>query len=142
MSYSVSNCDTSVLALHNQGLGDEEIAESLGLELDAVKICLAGISKSRRKAEREDKEDVSRDDLDIYFAAYKDIALNSDNQFLREKALRYLIDEGKGRNQTKNALGKIGGNGINILVLNNSLKSLRENNVAMPTIEVYDSANG
>lgn len=139
MSYNESCADSSVLALHNQGLNDEEIAESLDLELDSVKICLASLSKTRRKAEREEKkEDITSDELDSFFKAYKDIALNSENEYLREKALRYLIAEAKGYNQTKNTLGKMGAGGINILVLNNSLKSLKD--IQLPSIDVYDHA--
>lgn len=136
MSPCTSNCDESVLSLHNQGLTDDEIAETLSLSLESVKICLAGVSKDRRKAEREGHEDITDEELVRLFDAYKDLAFNSADEYMREKAIKWLICEKKGYNKTKNTIEKYGGNGINILVLNNSLKSLRD--CSMPEISIVN----
>ena len=129
--------ESSLLALRNQGLSAEEIAESLSLEVGAVKHCLLENSPEyRRRNNKQKRENITDEEEEQLFAAYKDLAMNSENEHIREKALRWLISEKKGYNDPKRNIVPLNG-GINFLVLNESLKTLNTKRLgALPTIDI------
>lgn len=133
-----SALDASILSLHNEGCSESEISEALGLEETAVKYSLLRSSVDYRKENNKiRKEHISDDDLSEFFESYKDLARNTEDEYLKEKTLRWLISEKKGYNDTKKNILPLNG-GINLFVLNNSLKELKSRGTQgqLPTIDV------
>jgi hypothetical protein len=102
-----TNLVSSIKQAYSEGLSAEEIAEGYELELALVKTVLAGDHNYRLKeaaaGNLEAYEVVRADEMDIFVQAYKNVVLDSDKTppSVRERGLRYLIDEGKGRNNNK-----------------------------------------
>lgn len=135
--------DTQILTLSKEGLSAEEIAEALSLDEGAVKFSLLENSPEFRRSNNkavEIKKDVTDDELDEFFTAYKDLVRNTDNPFIKEKGLRFLINEAKGRNDTQKNFLPLNG-GINILLFNESIKRIKEvrEKTKMPSIEISSS---
>lgn len=128
------------------GLSVADIAADLGLEPLAVKQSLIAHSTTYRKAARavakenggelpssalvampdgetREIEFISDEEFNQYTDAYKDLALTSENHVIKEKALRFLIDEKLGRNNPENkGLGK----DINVLAFNAAVMAAKE----------------
>lgn len=68
------------------------------------------------------------DDLQALLTEYKNLALSSEEDSIREKALRFLIEEASGRNERRIAKheAKETNNTFNILQINETLKKARE----------------
>lgn len=104
-----SNLVTSIKQAYGEGLSAEEIAEGYGLELALVKTVLAGDRNYRlneaSKGNLESYEVVRADEMDMIVAAYKQVIMDGEKTppSVRERGLRYLIDEGKGRNNKNSA---------------------------------------
>lgn len=85
---------TQVVAAYEQlGLTVEQIAEQMEMEVGQVKSLLYQLS-TRYKQELGG----SIDNTDELVKLYEDLARSSPCDAVREKALRFLIDEKKGRN--------------------------------------------
>lgn len=72
-----------ITALAREGLSAAEIAQSLGLEIAAVNVCLG---------------ELGEDDLPALRAGLKELAFSKSSPYVRFQALKYLHDEIKGRN--------------------------------------------
>lgn len=116
----------------DEGLGAADIAAALGLDEGLVRMVLAGEASSERvvRTTRGERavaaavpEIVSDSDYARVRAAYYDLMLNDPNTpaGVKERGLRWLMDEKKGRNETKNAPPGIN---VNILRLNDRLVEL------------------
>lgn len=103
-----SSVDIQIRTLYEQqSVPVEEIAGLLEIEPLAVKDSLLRHSQSYRDAQaRAEKEGTTSENLDLLSpgefdtikSAYKEMALNPEtNAFTRERMLRYLIDDKKGR---------------------------------------------
>lgn len=123
------------------GLTPSEIALQEDLEVEAVKSVLLQFSAKFRKegeqpsfqqqsnglVESVDPEpEITSDEYRAMWAAYKEIALYSEVDSVRERALRFALEEKKGRNKARvKALQDNAVKGNNILVLNQILKRVK-----------------
>lgn len=133
-----------VTAFEDCGLGAEEIAEQHGLELTAVRAvliqCSSKYRKQIKKAEKaatsetlapaQNNEDqkfelVADEEFDEIRQAYKDLAFTSENDAVREKSLRWLLNEKKGRNDMVKSIKEAPQLSVN--QFNFMLKEAREN---------------
>ncbi len=126
-----------VVAYDELGLSPDEIAIELNYELAAVKAILLANSKKYKKSvaasaarvsDSPHTDDISEEEFDQINAAYKNIALYSDNDTVREKALSKLRDEYRGRlpsqvNEQAKALQAVN---VNILELNETMKQAKQ----------------
>lgn len=123
-----------VVAYEELGMSPEEIASEYGYELSAIKAVLLAYSKKykmgsmdRLKEGVKSLEDITDDEFDQINRAYINLALYGENETVREKALRTLRDEKRGRLPTQipqqsAALKTIQ---VNILQLNESVKEAK-----------------
>lgn len=121
--------DTQVKMLYEQGVSPEEIAETLGMETAAVKATLLSVSNVyRRRVNGKDsavEEAVSPDEFSQIKEAYFSMALDGDTHpHVKEKMLRFLWNEHKGRNELVQKTPT--GPGINLVVLNNQIQQAKE----------------
>ena len=126
-----------IAAFEDCGLGPGEIADSLGWEISAVKSILSVHSRKYRQmikdSEGETGEgnpgplneesqssntDITQEEYEEFLQAYKSLALNAEVESVRERALRNLINERKGRNDilAPSKVGNLNINQINILI--------------------------
>lgn len=130
---SLGSLSSSILeAFETLGLSIEQIAAANELELVVVKSVLLQYSDKYRKeaGKKENEEDlVSSDEVKSYVAAYK-MLVHNDDDYLRERVLRNLINvglkvtDGLGENNPRKLLEELGGAG-NILALNNALQKAK-----------------
>lgn len=108
-------------------LSVEDIAAQEGLEVESVKAILAGHSSLYRERLRSDSatEDISNGEFEDIKSAMKQIALYGEQEGVRLKALRFLWDEKKGRNEIKKDEGARNLR-VNVLIFNQQLKKIRE----------------
>lgn len=124
--------NSRIIAMYeSEEMTPEEIAMDEDLEVEVVKAALLQGSTAYRRAMRgsedSDKEEpfMTGEEFRQIKAAYKNIALNEEvDAGVRERALRNLINEHKGRNDVAN-LVKNGGN-VNLIMLNESLLKARK----------------
>jgi len=118
-----------VINLDKQGLTTAEIAETLEIEEILVKSVL--MSQGRGKDEEEVEELVSKDEVKEFIEGYKSIARFAENENVRERALKALINMGRGitdglgENNVREIMKEAGAN-CNILQLNAVILSARE----------------
>lgn len=122
-----------IRSLYESGVTPELIAEDRGLDLLAVKAGLMQCSRQYRidigtdtvDADGKPKRqlDFTEDDLEMANQGIRKLALCAEDETLKFKALTYIRDDKKGRKEVVKALG---GSQINILQINNMLKSARE----------------
>ena len=127
----------------NNSATPEQIAESLELELSAVKATLLQYSSRFRdmlqiRPERsevlkeqalgfaKDEPAFSKDELQEVLGAYKQLAMYSEHDHVRERALRNIINEAKGRNDVRKERVVQNGGTINIVTLNNLIVEARK----------------
>lgn len=125
------NANQELVELYDQGLNLEQICSETGYELAAVKsVLLQSSSKYRRDARIEPESEseellITKDEDREIVNALKKIGLEDESApaFVKTRALIYLHDEFKGRNDKEK-----GSNGINvsILMLNNALREARK----------------
>ena len=150
----MTGTQTAIVSDYEQnGASPEQIAQDQDLDITAVKATLLQFSSKYRdtlqdkKSALVEKEDVTEDEYSEILAAYKNLALYSDNDFLRERALRNLINERKGRNdpKVKEQVVKSGGT-INVFTLNEYIVEARakalQNAIDVGAIEVKQISNG
>ncbi len=104
----------------------EEIAEQFGIELETVKIALLQSPKYRESIKQGEEEDVTQDEYKAILHEYKSLAFSTRDDGVKEKSLRFLINEKKGRNSTNAALLKGSGVVFNILQINASIAKTRQ----------------
>lgn len=111
------------------GLSAEDIAAGMGLDAALVRGVLAGASAEYRLEQAavgnlDPYEIVTDGDFKRIRDAYKDLALNDPNTppHVRERMLRWMLDEKKGRNRVKEIAPGIN---INILNLNKRLQEIQ-----------------
>jgi hypothetical protein len=124
----MSNDNTQVvMAYEKSRLSVEEIADSLGMELLAVKTILCLESSQYRK---DTKEDVTDDELNEMFSVVKDIACSTLTRVQQPgvalKAATFLINEKKGRNDPRNLLKSLTGSGISITLINQRVEGMKQ----------------
>lgn len=116
------NPTTIKTAYEELELTPEEIAEDQGLELGAVKACLKQNSpKFNRGVKSGTEEDISDEEYKQILGAYKQLALYSENDFVRERSLRQLINEKKGRLDKK----EITSLKVNVILVNQMIQQTR-----------------
>jgi len=101
-----------VFAYEELSLSPEEIAsqfEDYGLSVEDVQALLADFSAKYRetlslRSEAQTRGEGTKEDLEILLAEYRHLSRASDNDLVKERALKFLIQEHKGRNDlpTKN----------------------------------------
>jgi len=106
----------------------EEIAESRELDLSAVKAGLMQCSAKYRRAcgkeeEETDSLNFSREEQQRIKDALYDLALSTEDEHLRFKALVYCRDDAKGR---KDVVKDMKGANFNILMINERMKQVRQ----------------
>lgn len=115
-------------------MSPEEIAEAEGLDLETVKITLKHHSMKYRKDVKQGRtEDVSEDEYEQILTAYKELALYSDSDFVKERALRQLMNEKKGRNDPKSRGQHLR---INVLQVNNLIRQARGEKKELEVVDV------
>jgi len=104
----------------------EQIAVEVGLEEIAVKACLSSYSSlyNDQMSSEKEEEDISDEEFAQIKMAYKQLMFSEDDR-VKEKALRFLWDEKKGRNKQKDTLILNAGK-INILAFNDRLIKARQ----------------
>lgn len=128
---SLNALSSSILeAFETLGMSVEDIASSQGLEPVIVKSVLLQYSEKYKGEIKTKEEDlVSKDEVKGYVAAYKMLA-HSEDDYLRERVLRNLINvglkvtDGIGENNPRKLLQELGGAG-NILALNEALQKAK-----------------
>lgn len=140
---------TIVTAYEVCGLSPEEIAAQEDLEVESVKAVLLQFSMDYRKnttavavttikpSVEEDTEEpttvdpepeISPEEYKTMWDAYKQLALYSEVDAVRERALRFALEEKKGRNSARiRALAGASGN-KNVLLLNQVLRKVKQIN--------------
>ena len=124
----MSNDNTQVIAAYeNTKMSADEIADSLGMDLLAVKTILSMESAKYRK---DTKEDVTEEELDEMFGVVKDIARSGLTRVQQPgvalRAATFLINEKKGRNDPRNLLKGLVGSGITITMINDRLAGMKQ----------------
>ena len=111
-----------------EGLEASDISSALGLDESLVKLVLSSDTRAaKQRALDVDPERayevVTDSEFDTIKSAYHDLMLRDPNvpAGVKERGLRWLMDEKKGRNATKNAPPGIS---VNILRLNERLTGL------------------
>lgn len=129
---SLNALSSSILeAFETLGMSPEDIATTQGLEIVVVKSVLLQYSEKYKLAAKQADNDemVSKDEVKGYVAAYKMLAYSEDD-YLRERVLRNLINvglkvtDGIGENNPRKLLQELGGAG-NILALNEALQKAK-----------------
>lgn len=126
---------TSLVTMYElHGLGVDVIASEQDLEPVVVKATLLQYSQKYREAckgeEKEDKEYVSPEETQEFIEAYKRIARFTEDDYIKERALKNLINlglkvnDGLGVQDTRKLLKDLGGAG-NILNLNMIIQQAR-----------------
>jgi molybdopterin converting factor small subunit len=131
---TLGSLSSSILeAFETLGLNVEQIAATQELEPVVVKsVLLQYSSKYREECGKKDENEemVGKEEVKGYLAAYKMLA-HSDDDFLRERVLRNLINvglkvtDGLGENNPRKLLQELGGAG-NIIALNAALQKAKE----------------
>ena len=104
----------------------EEISMDEGLEVEVVKACLARHSAKyleQNGGTKKAGKDITDAEYQVLMTAYKSLALNAEDEGVRERALRNCINEYKGRNDVKEST--LGGGNVNLIVLNESIQKAR-----------------
>lgn len=120
-----------ILACHRQGMTVVEISESLEVEQVLVKSVL--LSAGQELGDSEDSVEglVSKEEVKEFIEGYKSIARFAENEGIREKALKNLVNlgmnvtDGLGENNVREIMKNAGAN-CNILQLNAILVGARE----------------
>jgi hypothetical protein len=135
MSLCTSNANQDILNLYEQGLSPECIAEDLGWEVEAVKAILGSQSTLYRSKIKsgEECEDITDEEYRELLKAYKSVAIYSDVDAVRERALRFLINERKGRNDNE---GILRGGNFNITLINAHIKNAKQEMKRILDVEV------
>jgi hypothetical protein len=124
-----------VKSFEEEGLSAEDIAGGLGLEPSVVREVLKARSREYRlqlAAEGRGEEAypvVHDDEWATLVEAYKGVVFDAENTppAVRERGLRWLIDEKKGRNTVRAAQAQTPpGLTLNILTINNRLREIQQ----------------
>ena len=132
--------NTQILSLYEQeDLSPEEIAEGLGYEVEAVKTVLIQSSPLFRRrtikpSSYSDSEDaqnevISKEEFRQVTTAYKQLAIFSSVDAVRERSGRFLINEYLGRNKTFAAIEK--GKTLNITLINAHIEQSKKQALAI-----------
>lgn len=76
----------------------EDLSIEFGVSPESIKAALLQGSSKYREQLKASKEMVSDAEDKLFVEAYKNLALTTDNVFVKERALRNLINEKRGRN--------------------------------------------
>lgn len=122
----------------------EVIAEFQDLEPEVIKAVLLRHSKKYRdqltgdskeggaaKTKEEIAENLRQEEINELEGAYKQLALYTDNEHIKERALRHLINDRKGRLDKKVGPGTsvVKNTKINVMVLNDTIKRSRQGKI-------------
>lgn len=115
--------DTSseqIIALYEQGMNPELIAEQLNYEVEAVKLAI--VSKAPEKARAEDT--LFEDDRFKHAVAVMGSLLDVEDPNLQYRASKFIINENKGRHDIGKDLKAL--NIVNFNIINERLARARE----------------
>ena len=117
------------------GSSPSEIAVEMDIEEAAVKVSLYSHSSMYRKRlegnEGQDlvgttkDEDITDDEYKEFLQAYKDLALNTDNDFLKERSLKFLLESKKAGIGASKLPTVKAGDVINIAVINGKIRDAK-----------------
>lgn len=95
----MKNQHNEIVSLYEtHGMGEVEIAEELGVSVNAVKAVLLQYSKVHKRAHKKlENEYISEDMLRRLYEDHFILATESDNDAVRLKAAQYLINDRRGR---------------------------------------------
>lgn len=127
------NNNGQVVSLYEQdGLSPDEIAEGLGFSIEAVKTTLLNGSSLYRRRQKnptnyapgEELEVITNEEFEQVKTAYKQLAISSEVDAVRERAGRFLINEKLGRNKGITGLEK--SSAINITLINAHIEQAKK----------------
>ena len=114
----------------------EVIAADQELEIEVIKSVLMRHSSQYREQNKsgnvdspeKEQELLRKAEVEELEAAYKQLALYTDNEHIKERALRHLINDRKGRLDKKVGTGMsmVKNTKINVMVLNETFKKNRQ----------------
>ena len=115
-------------AYEEEQMTPEEISEARGLDITAVKSGLMQCSTKFRRDCGKEGEDQSNlnfsvDEQERIKRSLFDLAMSTDDENLRFKALVYCRDDAKGR---KDVVKTMQGSNVNILMINERMKQVRQ----------------
>lgn len=119
------NIDRQIVEMYEtEGLNTQEIAEAMEWDEAAVKTSLMQNSSSYRKASKQDETLFSADEVQRVARALYHIALDDslENTGARVRAAQFVINEAKGRNDTRKELGNTQ---VNIMVIQDRLQNMK-----------------
>ena len=115
---------TRLLSLfENLGLSLDQIAAEESIPEAEVKAVLYQHSRQYRDSVDKEKsrEDISDEEFQALLYTYKEIAMHAEDDSVREKALRFLINEKKGRNDADKHRPIT----VNVAMINDRLEAAR-----------------
>ena len=134
------NIDRQIVNLYEQDACEaQDIAEDLGLEVEAVKACLMQNSTAYRNAVKADDKLFSAEELRRVARALYNIALD-DDPACRSSATRagiFVINEGKGRNDV-DMRKDMGSLQVNIMVIQDRLQNMQKVMNRIPSNKIVD----
>jgi len=115
-------------AYEEEQMSVQDIAECRGLDVAAVKAGLMQCSTKYRRecgreSENEDNLNFSKDEQERVKNALYDLAMSTEDDHLKFKALMYIRDDAKGR---KDIIKNTQGSQFNILLINERMKQVRQ----------------
>lgn len=104
------------------GMTPEQISDEVGIELAVVKCCLKANSSAYNETVLPE-HDITDAEFEQIKMGYKQLMFSEDEK-VRERALRFLWNEKKGRNEDKTMIANIGK--MNIIMFNERLNKARQ----------------
>lgn len=115
------NSDQIVALYEESGLSVEEISEAASLEIEAVKLALASKSKAFAKEYQKNEDIFSKDEFDAAKLIMGNL-LYADNESVRFRAAKFIVNEKLGRNDIK----ELNNVSLNVTNINLQLKKAKE----------------
>src|SRR2546430_16252446 len=114
--------NTQIVELYERGdMSIEDIAKEFSLEVEAVKMTLISGSTKYRRALKEEKELFTKSDLEAASQIMSSL-LYAENEAVRYRASRFIINEKCGRNDVK----ELQNVNLNVNLINMQLSKARE----------------
>jgi hypothetical protein len=134
MNFPSATNERITLKYDDLDMSPQEIADDEQLDVECVKVCLNIHSQKYRNATaikqpNEQEEEITDTEYKLILQGYKSLALTSENEHIREKASKYLIEEKKGRNEARiKALMPTANNGgvVNVLMLQQAFGQIKK----------------
>ncbi len=110
------------------GMTIEEIAEEHpNLDPVGIKTCLTTFSlKYKQENSTPDQPEITDDEHRLFMNSYKGLALGAEDEKVRERALKFLINEKKGRNDVIKKMVEDSNKQVNFFQVNQYLIKARQ----------------